>query len=168
MMHFSLRSRRFRLLEAFLLLSLLFSMILLCSCSGTGGNQISFKNAAVTLPAAQTAAPTGEDLTVAPETTEVTIAPPAPSADETAAPTEPEPEETTEEPTAGLTEEKAEPSAATTPEEQEYVVNTNTGKFHYPDCASVKDIKSKNRSDRVCSREVLLAESFVPCKRCNP
>ena len=30
---------------------------------------------------------------------------------------------------------------------KDYVLNTNTKKFHYPSCSSVKDIKSSNRSD---------------------
>ena len=80
-------------------------------------------------------------------------------------------EPTTEEPTTAetTTEEISERDlSGEDGEAQEYVVNTNTGKFHYPTCASVKDIKSKNRSDRVCTRDELLAAGFVPCKRCNP
>jgi DNA-entry nuclease len=32
-----------------------------------------------------------------------------------------------------------------TEEQCDYVVNTNTKKFHLPSCSSVKDIKTKNR-----------------------
>ena len=53
-------------------------------------------------------------------------------------------------------------------EVRDYVANTNTRKFHYPTCSSVKDIKPNNRSDRTCTRDDLLSEGFVPCKRCNP
>ena len=49
-----------------------------------------------------------------------------------------------------------------------YVVNTNTGKFHYPSCASASEIKGKNRMDSSKSREQLMQEGYVPCKRCNP
>ncbi len=51
-----------------------------------------------------------------------------------------------------------------------YVYNSNTEKFHYPDCPSVKDIKPKNRVDLNCSREELLNtyKGAKPCKRCNP
>ena len=49
-----------------------------------------------------------------------------------------------------------------------YVVNTNTGKFHYPSCSSASEIKEKNRRDSSESREQLIQEGYVPCKRCNP
>lgn len=51
-----------------------------------------------------------------------------------------------------------------------YVLNTNSMKFHYPTCDSVKDMKRKNRLDLTYTREVLLEEypNAVPCKRCNP
>lgn len=50
----------------------------------------------------------------------------------------------------------------------DYVVNTNTRKFHRPECSSVKDIKEKNRKDFHGSREELIEEGYEPCKRCNP
>ncbi len=49
-----------------------------------------------------------------------------------------------------------------------YVLNTNTRKFHYPSCSSVGTIKEKNRKDSGKSREQLINEGYVPCKRCNP
>lgn len=49
-----------------------------------------------------------------------------------------------------------------------YVINTNTGKFHYPGCSSVKDIKSKNRWDYVGTREEVINMGYVPCKKCDP
>ena len=49
-----------------------------------------------------------------------------------------------------------------------YVVNTNTGKFHYPGCSSVSQMKQKNRLDTTESRDQLIAEGYSPCKRCNP
>jgi len=52
--------------------------------------------------------------------------------------------------------------------ESMYVCNTNTKKFHYPDCSSVREIKDKNRRDFTGSREELIAEGYQPCKRCNP
>ena len=58
------------------------------------------------------------------------------------------------------------------PEETErpitYVVNTNTKKFHYPSCSSVKDTKPSNRWDFYGEREELIDKGYVPCKRCNP
>ena len=49
-----------------------------------------------------------------------------------------------------------------------YVLNTNTKKFHLPTCASVKQIKDKNRKDVTSSRDVIIGEGYEPCKRCNP
>ena len=53
-------------------------------------------------------------------------------------------------------------------EQYDYVVNTNTKKIHYPSCSSVEDIKDKNRWDYSGSRDDLIAQGYVPCKRCNP
>ena len=49
-----------------------------------------------------------------------------------------------------------------------YVLNRNTGKFHYPYCRSVETIKDSNREDTTMSREEVIAEGYVPCKNCNP
>lgn len=49
-----------------------------------------------------------------------------------------------------------------------FVVNTNTKKFHEPNCPSVKDIKDKNRLDTNKSCDTLIAEGYSPCKRCHP
>lgn len=54
------------------------------------------------------------------------------------------------------------PSSATT-----YVCNTNTKKFHYPHCNSVKKIKPENYLQVTASREELLAQ-YEPCGNCNP
>ncbi len=49
-----------------------------------------------------------------------------------------------------------------------YVLNTNTGKFHYPGCSSVGAMADHNRKDVNWSRDEVIAAGFVPCKRCNP
>lgn len=59
-------------------------------------------------------------------------------------------------------------SAADTPSTVTYVVNKNTGKFHYPSCSSVPKIKAKNRMDSDQTRDELIAQGYVPCKNCNP
>lgn len=59
-------------------------------------------------------------------------------------------------------------NAAETPSTLTYVVNKNTGKFHYPSCSSVSKIKAKNRMDSDKTRDELIAEGYVPCKNCNP
>ena len=55
-----------------------------------------------------------------------------------------------------------------TPTTVTYVVNKNTGKFHYPSCPSVSKIKAKNRMDSDQTRDELIAQGYVPCKNCNP
>lgn len=52
--------------------------------------------------------------------------------------------------------------------ERDYVLNTNTMKFHYPDCESVGDIKDKNREDFHGTREEVVSRGFEPCGRCKP
>ena len=61
-------------------------------------------------------------------------------------------------------------SAALSSESTEltYIVNTNTGKFHNPDCSSVADISEENKMTYTGTRDELIAEGYEPCKRCNP
>lgn len=49
-----------------------------------------------------------------------------------------------------------------------YIANTNTKKFHYPDCSSVDDMKEKNKREIEATREEMIAMGYEPCKRCNP
>lgn len=49
-----------------------------------------------------------------------------------------------------------------------YVVNTNTGKFHYLTCKSVGQIKDKNRMDFSGTREELISAGYSPCGNCKP
>ena len=49
-----------------------------------------------------------------------------------------------------------------------YVCNTNTMKFHYPDCSSVTQMKEKNRMYTGLSREELMSQGFEPCGNCRP
>lgn len=49
-----------------------------------------------------------------------------------------------------------------------YVLNTNTMRFHYPSCGSVKTIKPYNRADYVGDRETLIERGFIPCGNCHP
>lgn len=57
------------------------------------------------------------------------------------------------------------------PEEQdgkEYVLNTNSHKFHNLDCSSVEDMSEKNKQVFKGSREEVIAQGYEPCERCNP
>lgn len=49
-----------------------------------------------------------------------------------------------------------------------YILNTNTKKFHNPDCSSVRDMKEKNKQVYTGRREDVIAQGYSPCKRCNP
>ena len=49
-----------------------------------------------------------------------------------------------------------------------YVCNTNTMRFHYPDCSSVTQMKEKNRMYTGLSREELMSQGFEPCGNCRP
>ena len=60
------------------------------------------------------------------------------------------------------------PQAPVQNNSKSYVVNTNTGKFHNPSCSSVGDIKAENRWDYTGSREDLINQGYVPCKRSHP
>lgn len=53
-------------------------------------------------------------------------------------------------------------------EQTEYVINTNTGKFHKPSCNSVKKMKTKNKKEYTGSREELISEGYEPCGSCRP
>lgn len=50
----------------------------------------------------------------------------------------------------------------------DYVLNTNTHKFHYPDCSSVDQMKESNKRFYTGTREEVIAMGYDPCKRCNP
>lgn len=55
------------------------------------------------------------------------------------------------------------PAPATT--ELTYVLNVKTKKFHKPTCNS---LPTTNRLDSSESRDSIIAQGYVPCKRCNP
>lgn len=50
----------------------------------------------------------------------------------------------------------------------DYICNTNTGKFHYPECSSVKKMKEENKWYYVGSRDELIEMGYVPCGNCHP
>ena len=60
---------------------------------------------------------------------------------------------------------------ALTPQSDEsvsFIVNTRTGKFHDPNCPSVRDIMPQNRLEFSGDRESLLEKGYTPCGRCQP
>lgn len=61
--------------------------------------------------------------------------------------------------------------AVTTPaagEVRTYILNTNTKKFHYPNCSSVTDMSEANKATYEGSREDLIADGYAACGRCKP
>lgn len=63
---------------------------------------------------------------------------------------------------------KIDASSAVNTNETTYVLNKNTKKFHYADCAGAKSIKDKNRTTYTGSRDEVIANGYQPCKKCNP
>ncbi|NJP41699.1 MBL fold metallo-hydrolase [Oscillospiraceae bacterium HV4-5-C5C] len=84
-----------------------------------------------------------------------------PGSDQAATPT-PEPTEAPE------TEATAEAIVEDEAPEQTYVLNTNSQKFHYPDCPSVDRMSESNKKIVTDTRDHIIAEGYVPCKNCNP
>lgn len=50
----------------------------------------------------------------------------------------------------------------------DYIVNTNTGKFHYPSCSSVKKMKESNKMFFTGTRDELISQGYDPCGNCHP
>jgi len=50
----------------------------------------------------------------------------------------------------------------------DYVLNTNTKKYHYPDCSSVNQMKDKNKEFYSGTREEIIAKGHSPCGNCRP
>lgn len=51
---------------------------------------------------------------------------------------------------------------------QEYIVNTNTKKFHLPVCKSAASIRTENREEYSGTRDELIKMGYEPCQICNP
>ena len=49
-----------------------------------------------------------------------------------------------------------------------YVLNTNTRKFHYESCKSVRQMKDKNKRIVEATREEIIAQGYDPCGNCHP
>lgn len=71
--------------------------------------------------------------------------------------------QSTVQPTVSTEEQSTAPS-----EEATYILNTNSKKFHKPDCKNAADISEKNRKEFFGERQQLINEGYSPCKSCNP
>ena len=54
------------------------------------------------------------------------------------------------------------------PSEYDYVLNTNSRKFHYPSCSSATQTKDINKAYHKGTREELVGMGYDPCGRCKP
>ena len=59
-------------------------------------------------------------------------------------------------------------SGSTSVAPQEYVLNTNTMKFHYPSCSSVEKMKDKNKQIVEATRDEVRSWGYDPCGICRP
>ncbi len=50
----------------------------------------------------------------------------------------------------------------------DYILNINSGKFHYPSCPSVDLMNESNKRPYEGNREGAIDQGYVPCQNCNP
>ena len=50
----------------------------------------------------------------------------------------------------------------------DYILNTNSKKFHTPDCRYAENIKDENREEYYGSRQELIDNGYEACKTCKP
>ena len=50
----------------------------------------------------------------------------------------------------------------------DYILNTNTHKFHYPNCSSVNQMSEQNKQAYTGTRDEVIAMGYSPCGRCHP
>lgn len=79
-----------------------------------------------------------------------------------------EAEDTADVPLTEETEAKAQPEAGSDTAGCNYILNTNTHKFHLPDCKGTKTMKDKNKIEFDGSREEAISQGYDPCKMCYP
>ena len=61
-----------------------------------------------------------------------------------------------------------ETTSAEKEETKTYVLNISNGKFHLPDCDSVKKMKTENKQTMKCKRSELINAGYSPCGSCKP
>ena len=49
-----------------------------------------------------------------------------------------------------------------------YILNTNTKKFHFSSCGGAEEIKKENKEKYTGTRTELIAQGYEPCGRCKP
>lgn len=71
-------------------------------------------------------------------------------------------------PTPSPEPEKQEPVTGSEASQADYILNTNTKKFHYPTCSSVNDMKEKNKQEFFGTRDEAISNGYSPCGCCKP
>lgn len=71
-------------------------------------------------------------------------------------------------PTPSPEPEKQEPVNGSEASQADYILNTNTKKFHYPTCSSVNDMKEKNKQEFFGTCDEAISNGYSPCGRCKP
>ena len=71
-------------------------------------------------------------------------------------------------PTPSPEPEKQEPVTGSEALQADYILNTNTKKFHYPTCSSVNDMKEKNKQEFFGTRDEAISNGYSPCGCCKP
>lgn len=51
---------------------------------------------------------------------------------------------------------------------QNYILNISSGKFHYPECRSVKRMNESNKKYFYGTRDEAIKNGYTPCGNCNP
>ncbi|MBE6903687.1 MAG: hypothetical protein E7480_03670 [Ruminococcaceae bacterium] len=59
-------------------------------------------------------------------------------------------------------------SSSSNPVTKNFVLNTNTKKFHYPSCRHVSSIKAENYSTFSGTRDNIIKQGYSPCSVCKP
>lgn len=52
--------------------------------------------------------------------------------------------------------------------ETTYIINTDTKKFHFPNCRYADKIDDEHREEYTGTRDELIEMDYEPCKVCNP
>ncbi|MDO4860745.1 MAG: DNA/RNA non-specific endonuclease [Bacillota bacterium] len=55
-----------------------------------------------------------------------------------------------------------------TNKERKYVINMNSGKFHFPSCQGVKEMADHNKRVVKATRRELIKQGYEPCGMCEP
>lgn len=71
-------------------------------------------------------------------------------------------------PTPSPEPEKQEPVNGSEASQADYILNTNTKKFHYTTCSSVNDMKEKNKQEFFGTRDEAISNGYSPCGCCKP